>query len=88
VGRVSWPRNALLFLESRALDSSKAAVRISIEGERFALRTGLGIVARMQEDGPVTWETLYLHQDHPGWRRPGRTTSDPQQVEGCTGCGS
>lgn len=30
-------------------------------GERLAFRTGLGIVARAQEDGPGTWETLHLH---------------------------
>ena len=50
-----------MFPEPRGSGTSKAAAPWSTLGKTVARGAGLGIVARMEEDGPETWEASYLH---------------------------
>ena len=44
-------------------------------GETRRKGRGYGIAARVQEGGPVTWETSYLHLENRWKRRPGDQAS-------------
>jgi hypothetical protein len=63
VGRVSWPRNSHILRAERAspLEGSSAVLVI---GKKVVQGAGLGIAARVQEDGPETWEASYLHLEN------------------------
>jgi len=85
VGRVSWPRNIVLYPEPRALGSSKAAAPASQVGREAGARDGVRNRGTQAVDDPETWETLHLRSETSGRPKPGTTVAAAEGEEGVGG---